>query len=75
MIILNDLVAATAWTKPEEHIKVQIWHKDKVYEKNEWEDIDLTVKNLSKYGLWYIEDIDIEEYEDSNYLNCVIVRP
>lgn len=74
-IILSDLIAATVWTNSEEHIKVQIWHKNKVYEKDEWENIDLTVKNLSKYGAWYVEDIDIEEYEDGNYLSCVIVQP
>lgn len=34
-IILSDLIAATVWTNSEEHIKVQIWHKNKVYEKDE----------------------------------------
>ena len=74
MITLIDLIESTTWIKPEEHMKVTIWHRDKIYNEGEWEDIELNVKNLAKYGLYYVHDIDVDWCNNGTdiYLGCLI---
>lgn len=75
MITLMELVKATAWTQPQEHMKVSIWNKSKIYEKDEFEDITLTVKTLAEYGDCPISDIDVETDKDGYlWLSCLIER-
>lgn len=72
MITLTELIEATTWLKPEDHMKVTLWNKSKIYEKEEFESIELNVYNLAKYGNYLVSDIDIEEYDDGSFLDCLI---
>ncbi len=78
MITLTELINATTWLKPQDHMKVTLWNKSKAYgeeEFEEFEDIELNVKNLAKYGDYFVSDIDIEiflEDEETCYLVCFI---
>lgn len=72
MITLTELIEATTWLKPEDHMKVTLWNKSKVYEKEEFESIELNVYNLAKYGNYLVSDIEIEEYDDGSFLSCLI---
>ena len=72
MITLTELIEATTWLKPEDHMKVTLWNKSKVYEKEEFENIELNVYNLAKYGNYLVSDIEIEEYDDGSFLRCLI---
>ena len=73
MITLAELINATTWLQPQDHIKVSLWDKSKVYEENEFEDIELNVKNLAKYANYYVRDIDIEYIDDREAnLTCII---
>lgn len=74
MITLIELIDATTWLKPQDHMKVTVWDKSKVYEEEEYKDIDLTVYNLAKYGNYLVSDIDIEKYENDGevYLSCLV---
>ena len=73
MITLTELIDATTWLQPQDHIKVSLWDKSKVYEENEFEDIELNVKNLAKYANYYVRDIDIEYIDDREAnLTCII---
>ena len=73
MITLGELINATTWLQPQDHMKVSVWDKSKVYSEDEFEDIELTVKNIAKYANYYVSDIDIE-YIDGNEacLVCMI---
>ena len=73
MITLIELINATAWLEPQDHLKVCIWDKTKMYEDfGEFKDIKLNVYTLAKYGNYYVSDIDVEYYpdEDKTYLSC-----
>ena len=75
MITLMEYINATAWTQPENHIKITLWDKSKVYEEGEFEDIELNVKTLAQYGNCEIGDIDIvcsDEDSDDYYLHCLV---
>lgn len=72
MITLRELIEATTWLQPQEHMKISFWDKSKVYEENEFEDIELNIRNLAKYGDYWVSDLDIEEYEDKVFLSCLI---
>ena len=72
MITLTELIEATTWLKPEDHMKVVLWNKSRIYEKEEFENIELNVYNLAKYGNYLVSDIDIEEYDDGSFLGCLI---
>lgn len=73
MITLMQLIEATAWLQPQEHIKVSLWDKSKLYEDGEYKDIELNVRNLARYGDYWVTDLDIE-YDDGDnaYLSCMI---
>ena len=71
MITLIELVNAVAWTEPQDHIRITLWDKSKVYEeKGEFTDIEFNVRNLAKYGNYWVSDIDIE----NNKLFCMIQK-
>ena len=72
MITLTELIEATTWLKPEDHMKVTLWNKSRIYEKEEFESIELNVYNLAKYGNYLVSDIEIEEYDDGSFLSCLI---
>lgn len=75
MITLMELVRATGWLEPQNHIKVTLWNKDKVYEDDEFQDIDLNVYNFARYGDFWVQDIDIEWYQNNDKnpeLSCLI---
>ena len=74
MITLIELIDATTWLQPQDHIKASVWDKSKVYEEKEFEDIILNVKTLAKYGNSWVSDIDIEVDSETNepYLTCMI---
>lgn len=72
MITLTELIKATTWLKPEDHMKVVLWNKSRIYGKEEFENIELNVYNLAKYGNYLVSDIDIEEYDDGSFLGCLI---
>ena len=74
MITLIQLVESTAWLQPQDHIKVNLWDRTKVYEDGEYKDIELNVRNLAKYGDYWVTDLDIEEYKDEDkvFLSCLI---
>ena len=72
MITLMQLIEATAWLQPQDHIKINLWDRTKVYEDDEYKDIELNVRNLAKYGDYWVTDLDIEEYEDKIFLSCSI---
>lgn len=73
MIILAELIEATTWLKPEDHIRITLWDKSKVYCEEEFQDIDLDVYNLAKYGNYFVSDIDIEKNSDGEaFLTCMI---
>lgn len=72
MITLTELIKATTWLKPEDHMKVTLWNKSRIYEKEEFESIELNVYNLAKYGDYWVSDLDIEECEDEVFLSCLI---
>jgi hypothetical protein len=68
-----ELVNATAWLSPQDHMKVTIWDKSKVYEEGEYTNIDLTVYSLAKYGNYFVSDIDVEQERNGElYLSCSI---
>ncbi len=74
MITLIELIDATTWLQPQDHIKVSLWDKSKIYEENEFEDITLSVKALAKYANFWVSDIDVEVDPETNqpYLTCMI---
>lgn len=73
MITLVELIDATTWLQPQDHIKVTVWDKSNIYEENEFIDIELNVRNLAKYGDYCVSDIDIEFYgKDEPVLACMI---
>lgn len=73
MITLAELIDATTWLKPQDHIKITLWNKDKAYTDKEFEDLDVDVKNVAKYADYYVSDIDIEFVDEYNtYLTCMI---
>ena len=73
MITLIELVNATTWLQPQDHMRVCVWDKSKVYEeKGEFTDIELNIRNLAKYSDYFVSDIDIESYNDEPVLSCLI---
>jgi hypothetical protein len=73
MITLVELINATAWLKPQEHIKISLWDKSKLYEDGEYTDIELTVCNLAKYANYSVGDLIVEyDNKDNAYLSCTI---
>lgn len=72
MITLRELVDSVAWLQPQEHIKISLWDKSKLYEDGEYKDIELTIRNFAKYANYWVGDIDIEEYENKVLLSCTI---
>lgn len=73
MITLIELIEATAWLQPQEHIKINLWDKTKVCEDDEYKNIKLNIRNLAKYGNYWVTDLDIEyDNEDNAYLSCSI---
>lgn len=75
MITLADFISATAYLEPQEHMKVTLWDKTKIYEEDEFEDIILNVRSLAKYKDYYVRDIDVEHYEDcGSVLSCMIYK-
>lgn len=73
MITLIELINATTWLQPQDHIKICVWDKSKVYEeKGEFTDIELSVRSLAKYGDYFVSDIDIEVIDNEPYLSCMI---
>lgn len=68
---LIDLINSVCWSEPQDHMKVTLF--DKVaYVKNDdehnWEEIELNVKNVAKYGNCIVRDIDIED----NKIYCCV---
>ena len=41
MITLCELIEATTWLKPQDHMKVSLWDKSRIYDEDEVVDIDL----------------------------------
>ena len=74
MITLMELIDTTTWLRPQEHMKITLWDKSKIYEPDEFKDIELNVYNLAKYGNYNVSDIDIEYIDDDAYLSCMIWR-
>ncbi len=73
MITLMQLIEATAWLQPQEHMKISLWDKSKLYENDEYRDIELTVRNFAKYANYQVGDLDIEyDNKDNAYLSCMI---
>ena len=73
MITLIQLIDATTWLKPQDHMKVSIWDKSKIYEEEEFTDIELTVRNLARYGDYLVSDIDTDfNSEGDPILTCMI---
>ncbi len=73
MITLAELIGATAWLKPQDHMKISLWDKSKLYEDDEYKDIELTIRNFAKYADYWIDDLDIEyDNKDNAYLSCMI---
>ena len=75
MIILMQLVDATTWLQPQDHMEIDLWNKDKIYEygEDEFRKIELNVKTLAKYGNYQVKDIDITDNEDGELcLYCTI---
>jgi hypothetical protein len=69
MITLVELINATTWLEPQDHIKIVLWDKSKVYEDTgEFTSIDFNIRNLAKYGNYWVSDIDIEDGK----LTCLI---
>lgn len=73
MITLCQLIDSVAWLRPQDHMKISLWDKSKLYEDGEYKDIELTVRNFARYANYWVGDLDIE-YDDENnaYLNCTI---
>lgn len=73
MITLRELVDSVAWLQPQEHMKITLWDKSKLYEDGEYKDIELTIRNFAKYADYWVSDLDIE-YDNKNnaYLSCMI---
>lgn len=68
---LIDLINATCWTEPQEHIKVSLFDKEAYTnfdDEHAWEEIDLNVHNLAKYGNCEVNDIDVED----GFLVCCV---
>ena len=75
MITLAQLIEATTWLQPQDHMKINLWDKSKIYEEGEFQEIELNVRNLAKYGDYYVSDIDIESYgENEPVLTCMILE-
>ena len=76
MITLLEFINATTWLEPQDYVKVCLWDKSKTYsdEDGEFKDILLNVKNLAKYGNYYVSNIDIETDNNNykTYLSCMI---
>jgi hypothetical protein len=73
MITLCELIEATTWLKPQDHMKVSLWDKSRVYDEDEFVDIDLTVRNLAKYGSYFVGDIDVDYNSKGELiLTCMI---
>lgn len=73
MITLHELVDSVAWLQPQEHMKISLWDKSKIYEDNEYKDIELNIRNLAKYADYWVGDLDIEyDDKDNAYLSCMI---
>jgi len=73
MITLCQLIDSVAWLNPQEHMKISLWDKSKLYENDEYRDIELTVRNFAKYANYQIGDLDIEyDNKDNAYLSCMI---
>ena len=72
MITLCQLVDSVAWLEPQDHIKISLWDKSKLYESGEYKDIELNIRNLAKYGDYWVSDLDIEKYKDEVFLSCLI---
>lgn len=72
MITLCQLVDSVAWLEPQDHIKISVWDKSKLYKAGEYKDIELNIRNLAKYGDYWVSDLDIEKYKDEVFLSCLI---
>ena len=73
MITLAQLIQSTTWLQPQDHMKISLWDKSKIYEEGEFVDLELNVRNLAKYGNYWVDDIDIEVCEgDKPVLACMI---
>lgn len=73
MITLCQLIDSVAWLEPQNHIKISLWDKSKLYEDGEYRDIGLTIRNLAKYANYLVGDLDIEHDSKNNaYLSCTI---
>ena len=73
MITLCELVNSVAWLQPQEHMKISLWDKTRVCEDDEYKDIELNIRNLAKYGDYWVNDLDIEyDDRDNAYLSCII---
>ena len=72
MITLMEFVNATAWLRPQDHMQIVLWNKSKVYEKDEFENIEFNIRNFAKYGNYWVDDIDIVERNGKVLLCCSI---
>ena len=73
MFTLMQLINATTWLQPQDHMEVDLWDKDKVYEDDEFEKIELNIKTLAKYGNHQVKDIDVTINDDGEpFLYCMV---
>ena len=70
MINLNELIEATAWRHPEEHLKLTLWYPNNAYKDDaeEFVDIECNVRTVVEYGTYPVMDIDVEDGK----LTCLI---